>query len=160
VSGVHLARVNLTRADIVAVRRVCDGERGVPLTVADRLMVTVILTRRGWSAQRIADDALGVAERSVTRYRRFLRAHGCLDPAGAPPRRLPNREVLAAAYATGASLDMLAGWLRMHPRSVSLGMRRLGIPVRRSGGRYPRRTVEGDAAMRAQLRVILGEVAR
>ena len=61
------SRVRSLAVDPIAVERAVAGDR-VPLTVPERHQVIQRLTASGLSANQIA-DRLGVAQRTVTRYR-------------------------------------------------------------------------------------------
>lgn len=56
------------QVDPIAVERACHGRERVPLTYAERAQAVAVLTGRGYSA-RVIGDRLGLAPRTVQRYR-------------------------------------------------------------------------------------------
>lgn len=61
----------MCEVDEVAVQRAMDGDR-VPLTTPERVLAVARMTARGLSQREIA-RRLHRAQRTVARYRRFIR---------------------------------------------------------------------------------------
>jgi len=61
--------------DEIAVSLAVCGDRRVRLTIRERAVAVAQLTRLGWSANAIA-ERLGLAARTVVRYRAGVQKHG------------------------------------------------------------------------------------
>ena len=109
--------------DEVAVERAVGGQR-TELNAAERTAAVLTLTRKGWSAARIAHQ-LATTHRTVTRDRGWLQDRGALPLPEQPTVLVPDR-LIVSAYRAGASAEAIARRLGVTPIVIRKRLERAG----------------------------------